>query len=127
VGAGVNEKEVSECGLAGILVSNSVGLEHFIHENFSISYLVGFTFLEDAIDYAFCHVVGNYDFKFGAWDVGGLVGYSSVHFLPCMLKSHPFYFVKGEKLDSQLGNTAVDVIKAGGSDDGFDFFHFFKE
>jgi hypothetical protein len=54
VGAGVNEREVSECGLAGILVSNSVGLEHFVHENFPITDLAGFPFLKDAIDYGFC-------------------------------------------------------------------------
>jgi hypothetical protein len=97
---GVNEREVSECVFACILISNAVGLEHFVHENFSIPYLVGFSFLKDAIDYALCHVVGNYDFKFGAWDVGGLVGYSSVHFLSGMLKSHPLYFVKGEEFDT---------------------------
>jgi hypothetical protein len=44
-----------------------------------------------------------------------------------MFKSHPFYFVEGEKLDAQFGNASVDVIKARGADDGFDFFHFFKE
>jgi hypothetical protein len=44
-----------------------------------------------------------------------------------MFKSHPFNFVEGEKLDAQLGDASVDVIKARGADDGFDFFHFFKE
>jgi hypothetical protein len=109
------------------LVANAVGLEYFVDEYFTIAYLVGFSFLKDAIDYTFCKVVGNHDFKFGAWDVGGLVGYSSVHFLSSMLKSHPLYFVKGEKLDAYLGNAAVDVIKARSADEGFDFFHFFKE
>gem|GEM_PF-4116923 len=69
---------------------------------------------------------GNDDFKFGARNVGGLVGYSSVRFLSGMFKSHPFYFVEGEKLDAQFGNASVDVIKSRGADDGFDFFHFLQ-
>jgi hypothetical protein len=43
-----------------------------------------------------------------------------------MFKSHPLYLVEGEKLDPQFGDATVDVIKARGADDGFDFFHFFK-
>jgi len=123
----LNEEGGSKSGLARVLVANSVGLEHLVYKYFSIAHLVGFSFLEDAINYSFREVVWNDNFQFGARDVGRLIGYSSVHFLPGMFKSHPLYFVKGEKLDSQLGNTAVDVIKAGGADDGFDFFHFFKE
>jgi hypothetical protein len=44
----------SECVFAGVLIANSVGFEHFVNENFSIPYLICFSFLEDAIDYALC-------------------------------------------------------------------------
>jgi len=82
--------------------------------------------LQDAIDDAFCEVVRNDDFQFGARDIGGLISYPSVHFLSGMFKSHSLYLVEGEKLDSQLGDASVDVIKARGANDGFDFFHFFQ-
>lgn len=86
--------------LAGIAVSDSVGFEDIEHEDFSISDFACLSFTEDTLDQRIDLVIWDDNLEFGARNIGGLIGYAPVHFLPRMLKTHPFDFIKGEKLHS---------------------------
>jgi hypothetical protein len=94
------------------LVADAVGFKDFVNKYFSVTYLLGLAFLENALDDSFGKGVWHYYFQLGAGNVGGFVSYPPVYFLSGMLKSHPLHFVKGQEFYPQLGNTSVDLVKS---------------